>query len=90
MLMTLMSLFAPTFDLGRLAEAFVVLTQAAVFLRWIYRRMRNDEIYRVFVKDIATLHLPHVYHGQKKIAQHLGIQLEEQPDIRFIDFKNGH
>src|SRR6266852_2247073 len=42
--------------------------QFVLFLRWLHRRMRNDEITRAFVRDIATNHLPHIYNALQKIA----------------------
>ena len=40
-----------------------VAVQFILFLRWLHRRMRNDEITRAFVRDIATNHLPHIYNA---------------------------
>ncbi len=51
-----MHTFPPSF-LGVLVP---VLVQFVLFLRWLHRRMRNDEIVRAFVRDIATNHLPHI------------------------------
>jgi hypothetical protein len=49
---------------------YVVLTtlcsagvQFVLFLRWLHRRMRNDEIVSAFVRDIAAIHLPHYRHA---------------------------
>ena len=56
-----------------------VLVQFVVFLRWLHRRMRNDEITRAFVRDIATNHLPHIYNALQKIAAQQGIDLDETP-----------
>lgn len=39
---------------------FGSLLQFILFLRWLYRRIRNDEITRAFVEDMATNHLPHI------------------------------
>ena len=63
--------------------------QLVVFLRWLHRRMRNDEITRAFVRDIATNHLPHIYNALQKIAAQQGIELDETPLVRFVDL-NGH
>ena len=41
--------------------ALTSLVQFFLFLRWLYRRIRNDEITRTFVEDMATNHLPHIY-----------------------------
>ena len=51
--------------------------------------MRNDEIVRAFVRDIATNHLPHIYDALHKIAARQGITLDETPLVRFVDL-NGH
>jgi hypothetical protein len=39
-----------------LATLLPILVQFVIFLRWLHRRMRNDEITRAFVRDIATNH----------------------------------
>jgi hypothetical protein len=62
-----------------------VLVQFVVFLRWLHRRMRNDEITRAFVRDIATNHLPHIYNALQKIAAQQGIELDETPLVQFVD-----
>jgi len=59
--------------------------QFVLFLRWLHRRMRNDEIARAFVCDIATNHLPHIYNALQKIAAQQGIELDETPLVRFVD-----
>jgi hypothetical protein len=59
--------------------------QFVLFLRWLHRRMRNDEIVRAFVRDIATNHLPHIYSALRQIAEQQGITLEEPPLLRFVD-----
>ena len=63
--------------------------QFVLFLRWLHRRIRNDEITRAFVRDIATNHLPHIYDALHKIAARQGITLDETPLVRFVDL-NGH
>ena len=63
--------------------------QFVLFLRWLHRRMRNDEIARAFIRDIATNHLPHIYNALQKIAAEQGIELEDTPLVRFVDL-NGH
>jgi len=62
-----------------------VAVQFVVFLRWLHRRMRNDEITRAFVRDIATNHLPHIYTALQKIAAKQGITLDETPLVQFVD-----
>jgi uncharacterized protein involved in response to NO len=63
--------------------------QFVVFLRWLHRRMRNDEIVSAFVRDIAANHLPHIYTALHEIAKRQGIELPETPMVRFVDL-NGH
>ncbi|MGB7282917.1 MAG: hypothetical protein WBE13_11695 [Candidatus Acidiferrum sp.] len=59
--------------------------QFVLFLRWLHRRMRNDEIVRTFVRDIATNHFPHIYSALRDIAREQGIELQEPPLVRFVD-----
>jgi hypothetical protein len=66
-----------------------VAVQFVLFLRWLHRRMRDDEIVRAFVRDIATNHLPHIYCALQQIAKQQGIELDETPLVRFVEF-NGH
>jgi len=46
-----------------LTTAIPIAVQFVVFLRWLHRRMRSDEITRAFVRDIVTNHLPHIYNA---------------------------
>ena len=75
----------PTHWLGLLATAIPIVVQFIVFLRWLHRRMRNDEITRAFVRDVATNHLPHIYNALQKIAAQQGIVLDETPLVHFVD-----
>ena len=70
--------------LNWLATLVPVAVQFVIFLRWLHRRMRNDEITRAFVRDIATNHLPHIYNALQKIAAEQGIELNETPMIQFV------
>jgi len=70
---------------GVLTAIFTASVQFVLFLRWLHRRMRNDEITRAFVRDIATNHLPHIYNALQKIAAEQGIALDETPMVRFVD-----
>jgi hypothetical protein len=69
-----------------LIVAFTVLTQFCIFLRWLHRRMRDAELERAFVRDIAHIHLPHLYRAMQLIAGRLGITLEDRPSVRFPEF----
>ena len=66
--------------------------QLVVFLRWLHRRMRDDEINRAFIRDVATNHLPHIYSALRQIAAEQGIALEDPPLVRFVDLRanGGH
>jgi hypothetical protein len=75
----------PTHGLAWLTAAIPVAAQFVLFLRWLHRRMRNDEITRAFVRDIATNHLPHIYNALQKIAAQQGIELDETPLVQFVD-----
>lgn len=67
----------------------VVGTQAVVFFKWLHRRMRDDEINRAFVRDVATNHLPHLYSAMKQLAEAQGIELTEPPAVKWLEL-NGH
>jgi hypothetical protein len=75
---------------GWLTTLVPVAVQFVVFLRWLHRRMRNEEITRAFVRDIATNHLPHIYTALQKIAAQQGIELDETPMVRFVDLNHRH
>lgn len=62
-----------------------IAVQLVVFLRWLHRRIRDDEIHRAFVHDVATNHLPHIYDALRAIAEQQGITLDAPPAVRFID-----
>jgi len=53
--------------------------QFVLFLRWLHRRMRNEEITRAFVRDIATNHLPHIYNALQQIAAKQGMNSTIRP-----------
>jgi len=74
----------PYWILAGLAAA----VQFVLFVRWLYRRMRDDEIQRAFIRDLALNHLPHVYSALRQIAEHEGIVLEEPPLIRYVELNN--
>jgi hypothetical protein len=67
--------------------ALTSLVQFVVFLRWIYRRIRNDQITRAFVEDMATNHLPHMYEMLEKLCDKQGIDHNPVPTIRWIDLE---
>jgi hypothetical protein len=60
-----------------------------VFLKWIHRRMRDDEINRVFLRDLALQHLPCIYRALYRMAERQGIALDETPMVNFVDLQNG-
>jgi hypothetical protein len=62
-----------------------VSVQFILFLRWLHRRMRNDEIVHACVRDIALNHLPHIYSSLQAIGAKQGITLHEFPVIHFVD-----
>ena len=66
--------------------ALALLVQVLFLLKYFYRRMRDGEIERKFVRDMATNHLPHIYDALTKICRAKGIELGEPPPIRWIDF----
>jgi hypothetical protein len=75
-------------NLAWLSAALPIAVQFVLFLRWLHRRMRNDEITRAFVRDVATNHLPHIYSALQKIAAQQGIELDETPLVQFVDLNH--
>jgi hypothetical protein len=61
------------------------LAQFFMFLRWLHRRTRDEEIRRAFIRDMAINHLPHLYHALRQIAGQLGIPIEEPPPVQFVE-----
>ena len=72
-----------------LVFGFTSLVQFVIFLRWLHRRTRDDEIRRAFVRDMAVNHLPHIYHGLRQIGGHLGLELEDPPPVQFLELNGG-
>jgi hypothetical protein len=66
--------------------AFPSCVQLFLFIRWLHRRTRDDEIRRGFVRDMAVNHLPHLYHALRQIAAKLNIELEDPPPVQFLEF----
>lgn len=73
-----------------LALLFSLGAQTVVFLRWIHRRMRDDEIQRVFIRDLALHHLPSIYRALHMMAERQGITLDATPIVNYVDLRNGH
>jgi hypothetical protein len=67
--------------------AIAAFVQFILFVRWIYRRVRNEQITRIFVEDMATSHLPHIYDLLARICDEKGIEPEAVPPIRWMDFE---
>jgi hypothetical protein len=73
------------YPLTVLGFAVPALAQLALFLHWLHRRMRDDEIARAFVRDMAVNHLPHIYSALRQIAERQGIVLSEPPLVHFVE-----
>jgi hypothetical protein len=68
--------------------AISAIVQFVLFLRWLYRRIRNEDMNRTFVEDMALHHLPHIYELLTKLAEKQGIAHSAPPPIRWIDLSN--
>jgi hypothetical protein len=64
------------------------LVQLVLFVRWLYRRIRNDELTRAFVEDMATNHLPHIYDRLERLCDEQGIERDPSPPIRWVDLNS--
>jgi hypothetical protein len=74
-----------TLHLHWVAVAFSLLMQGFLFLRWLHKRLRDDEITRAFVRDMATNHLPHIYNVLQRLCRQQGIAGSNSPAVRWID-----
>jgi hypothetical protein len=72
-------------DPSTLAIICATAVQFALFLRWLYRRIRNDELLHLFVADMATNHLPHIYEVLVRLCERQEIEPPPSPPIRWID-----
>lgn len=77
------------FDPYWISLLFSGVVQLALFVRWLYRRVRSDEVNRAFVHDMATNHLPHIYDLLVKLCEKQGIETTSQPPIRWIELNGG-
>ncbi len=64
--------------------------ELVVFLRWMHRRIGDDEIQRAFIRDLALRHLPAIYRALHMMAEQQGITLDETPIVNYVDLRNGH
>ncbi len=71
-----------------LTFALASLVQLVVFVRWFYRRIRNDELNSAFIRDMATNHLPHIYELLEKLCEQQGIAKPPKSPIQWMDL--GH
>jgi hypothetical protein len=76
-------------DLLAIIASIGGLAQFVYFMRWVYRRIRNEEVMRLFVEDMATSHLPHVYDLLDKLCEKQGISRGSAPQINWLDL-SGH
>lgn len=63
-------------------------SQFVVFLRWMHRRVRDEEIQRAFIRDLAMRHLPAIYHALHVMAEQQGITLDETPIVNWVDLRH--
>ena len=59
-------------------------------IRYLYRRIRSHDVTEVFVHDMATNHLPHIYHALQILCEREGVKLPDPPPLQFMDFRRYH
>jgi hypothetical protein len=74
---------------GIVAAAVAFVGQAGFFIRWTYRRMRDDDIHRAFIRDMAVNHLPYTHRSLAQIARKMNVELGDPPSIQWVEI-NGH
>lgn len=77
---------------GAIGGLVAAAVQFRSYLKDRSRREKREEIALVFVKDMATNHLPHIYGALRQMAEKQGIKLEEPPLIQFVELNGdkGH
>lgn len=53
--------------------------------KYYFNLTQDNRIERKFIYSIATNHLPHIYTALRLIAKKLDIDVDEHPNIDFID-----
>jgi len=56
-------------------------------VHFIRRRAQRDLIHTMqstFITDMATNHLPHIYHALEALCNVQGVELTDPPPIRFV------
>ena len=77
--------------LHHIVETIVaIIAVLSPFSKWIYRWVTRININHRFTVQMATNHLPHLYKGQRLIAQKLGIELDDDPIIQFVEINGKH
>lgn len=71
-----------------LAVIAATVVQFALFLCWLYRRIRNDELMHAFVADLATNHLPRIYDLLARLCDQQGIKRPPAPLICWVDLNS--
>jgi len=62
--------------------------QLVLFLRWLHRRMRDDEVMRAFVRDMATVQLPYLHKALRIHGRAMGVEIDDPPPIQYVEFNN--
>jgi hypothetical protein len=65
--------------------ALTSVVQLVLFLRCLYRRIRDDEVPPTSVEDMATRHLPRICRQLEKLGDEKGI---EPPPIRWVNLNS--
>ncbi|MGH9776078.1 MAG: hypothetical protein ACRD50_14155 [Candidatus Acidiferrales bacterium] len=65
--------------------SLLAVAQLALFVRWLYRRIRDEELMHTFIRDMAQNHLPHIYNALRRLCREKGIDLPEEPHIQWVD-----
>ena len=75
-----------------IAAAVTLIVQGLAMIRYFYRKTRDNDIYRTFVRDVALNHLPFIYKVLRQLAEQQGIEIDDAPPMRFVEIngKNGN
>ena len=71
-----------------IASLIGIFIAAFSMAKYFYRQIRNAEIYKAFVYDMAENHLPHIYHELARQSRAMNLDDVQTPPIRFVDLND--
>jgi hypothetical protein len=68
--------------------ALTAVVQFVLFLRWLCRSIRNDEVTRTFLEDMVNRHLRRIGRQREKFRDEKGIEPPAEPPTRWVNLNS--